>query len=146
MTKLLPCLLLLPLLTACGDSEPPRTTQPPSNNPPPVDDHHGERHPIGSVSLGGHTFQVVQQGEVTAGKETLLFLETSTPDQPLPVARAWIGIESGAGSMKARLTKEGDHALHAHVEVPDPLPQGAMLWLEIEDGSAKVRNSFAWHR
>jgi len=46
--------------------------------------------------------------------------------------RAWIGVESGQGSMKGRLTKETERIVHGHIEVPDPIPASSKCWIEIE--------------
>ena len=46
--------------------------------------------------------------------------------------RAWVGVESGSGSVKTRLATEGNR-WHGHLEVPSPLPAGTELWVQIED-------------
>ena len=50
--------------------------------------------------------------------------------------RFWIGSADARGSIKARaeieIPAEPNH-WHTHAEVPDPLPAGGKLWVEIED-------------
>jgi len=146
MRMSLPMLALSALFCACGaDQHAPGTSPATATGSAPMGDH-GEPHVLGSVTLAGHTVEVVQEGEVVAGKEAAFDLRFGKSDQPLPTARVWIGVQSGTGSMKARLTKESAFVLHGHVEVPDPIPEGAMVWVEIEDAGTKLQNSFAWHR
>lgn len=141
--------LLIPVLAsalpfaACGADE-PKTRSPAA--PPatqPVDDHHGEPHALGDVTVGAHTFRVVRHGDVEPGHDLALSLEVAGTG-PLPeTVRAWIGVESGQGSMKARLAKE-ERSLHEHVEVPKSIPVGSRLWIEVEQGTEKVRGSIAY--
>lgn len=50
--------------------------------------------------------------------------------------RFWIGAQDAKGSVKAKAEfenpKEPDR-WHVHVEIPDPMPAGGKLWVEIED-------------
>lgn len=133
--------------TACSDdaSSPPETTKPPVNAGAATVDHgHGDERPLGDLTVGTHTFQVVQLGKVEPGKEGMFDL-VFPAGKPVPgIVRVWIGTESGVGSMKAKLGKEGDRAMHGHVLVPKPLPDGAKVWIEIEDGSSAARGSLPW--
>jgi hypothetical protein len=144
--------LTLPLLlvalvpfASCSKHEDPKT--PPANtsgNAAPVDDHgHGTPKPLGSMTIGAHTFEVVQLGDVKAGEETFVDLKFAA-GKPLPgTARAWIGVQSGEGSRKAKLGKDKDTTLHGHVDVPSPLPAGSALWIEIEEGGKTEAKSIA---
>ncbi|MBL8750551.1 MAG: hypothetical protein JNK78_15435 [Planctomycetes bacterium] len=112
-----------------------------AQQPMPHDDH--DTQPIGDLTVGAHTF-TVKAAAVEAGKEVPLDLEFAA-GKPIPgTARAWIGVENGTGSMKAKLTKEGDHTLHNHLLAPKPLPEGSKIWVEIEDGTNVARGSIAW--
>lgn len=136
---LLPMLLLLPLLAACGARNPASAV--------PGGPTSGQaKETVGEVTVGGHTFRIVQEGPVIEGKEASFLFESSATDRPLPIARAWIGVQSGEGSRKASLSKVGGATLHGRIEVPPRLPEGAQLWLEVEVGDAAVLNSFPWHR
>jgi hypothetical protein len=135
--------LTLPLLlgalapfASCTKHEDPKTPPANATGAAPMDDHgHGPRKPLGSMTIGTHTFEVVQFGDVVAGKDTAINLEFAA-GKPLPAtARAWFGTQSGEGSRKSKLTKDSEHpnALHQHVDAPSPLPAGSALWIEIEE-------------
>lgn len=102
---------------------------------------HGAMVKLGAVKLGEFDVQVAQEGKLEAGKEIGVDL-TFAKGKALPTVRAWVGIESGVGSMKAKLPKAGEETLHGHVEVPKPLPEGAKIWLELE-GATPVLASIA---
>lgn len=144
--KTLPLLFvcLLPF-AACGKTDPSTPTTPPkSGTAEPMDHGHGEEKPLGTLTIGAHTFQLLQLGDVAAGKEAVFELALAK-DKPVPaLVRGWVGVESGEGSMKARFGKEGDHGLHAHLEVPKALPAGSKLWIEIEENGKTERGSSAW--
>lgn len=141
--KILPVLFVcLVPFAACSKSESTTTTPPKTGAAEPMD-HHGDEKPLGAMTIGAHTFQLVQLGDVAAGKEAVFELDFAK-DKALPATvRGWVGVESGEGSMKARFSKEGDH-LHAHLEVPKTLPAGSKLWLEIEENGKTERGSSAW--
>jgi hypothetical protein len=50
--------------------------------------------------------------------------------------RFWIGTEDAKGSIKAKaeieFPAEPNH-WHTHAEIPDPMPAGSKLWVEVED-------------
>ena len=138
------------LLLLAGCSKQPSSTTPPagSNVPPtntgtlPADTGHGEKKPLGSLTVGAHTFQVVQYGAIAAGKEVSFDLDFAA-GKPLPgTVRGWLGVEAGTGSRKAPFTKEGED-MHAHVDAPSPLPADSKLWVEIEEGGKTERASIA---
>ncbi|MBL8754394.1 MAG: hypothetical protein JNK15_13915 [Planctomycetes bacterium] len=145
--KLLACVVpFLLLLPACGSKG--STTIVPANNntaQPPVDDHgHGPQQSLGNLTVGAHTFEVVQAGAVQAGEEAVLYLKFPA-GKPLPTTvRAWIGVASGEGSMKGKLTKDGESQLHGHCDAPAKLPEGSKVWVEIEENGAKATGSVAW--
>jgi hypothetical protein len=138
--------LLFCLTLACGGDAPKTAAPTPAATPggTAAMSDHGTQHPLGELTLGAHTFRVVQEGEIAAGKEgaiTLVFAD----GKPLPaIARVWIGVESAQGSMKSRLAKEGPHALHGHVEVPKAIPDGSKVWVELEDNGQQQRGALAW--
>ncbi len=136
--------LLLSSLAFVACSKQPAAA--PSNGTTPQqplahDDH--DTQPIGDLTIGAHTF-TVRAAAVDAGKEVPLDLEFGA-GKPMPgTVRAWIGVEAGTGSMKAKLTKEGDRTLHNHLLAPRPLPEGSRIWVEIDDGTNIARGSIAW--
>lgn len=97
-------------------------------------DGHGERHELGKADIGGFAVTVATLGEIEAGHEGVVDIEV-TGGAPSAV-RAWVGVESAQGSLKAKLENEGDD-YHGHVEVPATLPAGSAVWIEIEDADGK---------
>jgi len=127
---------------ACSKPAPEKPGTPATPQQPMVHDDH-ETHPVGDLTIGAHTF-TVKATAVEAGKEVPLDLEFPA-GKPLPgTVRAWIGVETGTGSMKAKLGKEGDRTLHNHLLAPKPIPEGSKIWVEIEDGTNVQRGSIAW--
>jgi hypothetical protein len=147
--KTLPLLLSASFLAfaACGKDAAP--AKPAANGPvaEPLESGahaHGDEKPIGPMTLGAYSFTVVQLGDVKAGAEAVFELEFAKDAKVPSLARAWLGVESGQGSMKARFGKEGDHGLHAHVQAPDALGADAKLWIEIEADGVTERAATAW--
>lgn len=98
---------------------------------------HGEAHDLGTVALGPTTVKVVLSGEAEHNPA----LDVSVTDGAAPTAlRAWIGVANGRGSTKAKLGG-ANGTFHGHLPSPDPMPEGAALWVEAEDangGTAKA--------
>ncbi len=95
---------------------------------------HGERRELGKAEIGRFTVTAAVLGEINAGADSVIDVEVSgaTPS----AVRAWVGVESAQGSLKARLEKAGN-GYHGHVEVPATLPDGSAIWIEIEDTDGK---------
>lgn len=141
----IPTLAALFLFAACGKKEEhAHTPGDGHNHPKGAESHggHGSLTKLGTLQLGGTTVEVAQEGKLEAGKELGVDL-TFPKGVPVPTVRAWVGIESAAGSMKGKLTKEGDSGLHGHLDVPSPLPAGAKLWLETDSAGGTVKASIA---
>jgi hypothetical protein len=113
---------------------------------PPAASDHGTPHPLGTVTIGAHTFAVTQEGEVVADHEAAFDLEFPAGKELPGTVRAWIGIESGQGSRKGLLAKETERIVHGHVEVPKVIPEGSKVWIEIEANGATTRGSLMWHK
>ena len=90
---------------------------------------HG-RIPIGQTSQGGLKLVATQDAPVKPGGEGA-FDVVITGGKPKAV-RFWVGAESGEGSVKAKAEEETPDHWHTHVEVPDALPAGSKLWVEVE--------------
>ncbi|MBL9075920.1 MAG: hypothetical protein JNL08_00370 [Planctomycetes bacterium] len=147
MNRLLLPTLCLSLLAACGGDAPAQPAGPTGGQAPAAADHgHGTPHPLGDLTIGAHTFRVVQEGDLHAGAEAVFTLEFPTGKPRPEIVRVWVGVESGQGSMKARMMKEGNRELHNHVEVPNTLPEGSKVWVEIEENGQKARAAIDWHR
>ncbi len=133
-------------VTACGGT--PTSTPPPAekSGDKPTDGHaHGKEQSLGNLTIGVHTFELVQLGEVKAGAEAVIDLKFPAGKPLPPIVRAWVGIESAAGSIKDRIGKNGEgDGFHGHIEAPTPLPEGSKLWIEIEENGTKTHASVAW--
>lgn len=101
-------------------------------------DHEHEEGPmtdLGSASGAGWTILAGRSATVAAGKETVVDLSITGGTDKIRAVRAWIGTQDGAGSVKSKAELEDPRdpdAWHTHAEVPNPLPAGSKLWVEIE--------------
>lgn len=106
------------------------------------DHDHGPVTQLGEQTAGGYTVKALRAGDVKPGSDATFDVAVSGGATKPTAVRLWVGAQDGKGSMKARGEFEKD-GWHAHVEVPDPLPAGAKLWVEIEaEGGAKVVAGF----
>lgn len=113
----------------------------------PADAHEGgAEHPLGEVTLGGVKAQIVQLGDVEAGKEAHIDVRFAAGTKRPETLRGWIGVESAQGSMKALFVNEGETGMHGHVEAPKPIAEGSKLWLEVEAAGAASKASVALHK
>jgi len=111
------------------------------------DDHDGHDHAhegghshdkdvgLGEAKAGPFTVTASSAGPVKAGEEGHFTIHV-TGAEPVAV-RAWIGAESGAGSIKSKGETE-EHGFHVHADAPDPIPAGAKLWVEVEETGGAV--------
>ena len=154
--SLLYALAMLPL-TSCGGSDKAATpaadhdhdhsdhdhdhaesAAAPSGQAKPDDGHeHGATTELGEREAGGFKIKASRDGDVKAGADAAIDVWVNGGKAGNSV-RFWIGTEDAKGSVKAKAEVEGDH-WHTHAEVPDPMPAGSKLWVEVEgDGGAKV--------
>lgn len=98
--------------------------------------HAGERHELGATKVGEFEISAAYSGTITPGKEVDVDLALKGERGKVAAIRAWIGTEDAKGSMKAKAALEGE-GYHAEVEVPEPMPAGAALWVEIETSQAQ---------
>lgn len=105
------------------------------------DHSHGVVIELGEAEAGGFKIKASRDGDVKAGGDAPIDVWVNGGKAGNAV-RFWIGTEDAKGSIKARAEVEVDH-WHTHVEVPDPMPAGTKLWVEIEgDVGAKAVVSF----
>jgi len=102
--------------------------------------HAGPKHELGSQKVGDATVLVRQVGEVAAGKPATFELVITGAEKPKAV-RAWVGVESGDGSVKVR-ARETAEFYDADLEVPGPLPSGSKLWVEVEGATKTATGGF----
>jgi hypothetical protein len=92
---------------------------------------------LGTVKIGDYEVEAFQEGKVTAGKEATFQLKLKGPGEPDAI-RVWIGIESGRGSAKGKAHKHGQ-TIEAHCDVPNPIPENAQLWIELDTAGTKLK-------
>lgn len=106
---------------------------------------HGPGHGGEVIALGDGTFGPYKvkasrdQGVIKAGGDAPIdvWVDPAATTAPKVVGvRFWIGTQDAKGSVKAKAEIEDPkdpNRWHVHAEVPDPMPAGAKLWVEIED-------------
>ncbi len=112
-------------------------------------DHAHDEVSLGTVTIGEMEVELAQgHGKVQAAKEGHLVVKLPYNDNGATVVRAWIGTEDRTLS----LVGKGDYApshddYDVHAVAPDPLPENAKWWIEIEKpdgtkvvGSARLLN------
>lgn len=97
---------------------------------------HGPKLDLGSQSAAGMTIAATREGGVTPGGEASFDISVTGGTGKPAAVRVWVGVQDGKGSVKSKAEAEGD-GWHAHAEVPDPLPAGSKLWIEIETASGQ---------
>ncbi len=100
-------------------------------------DDHGPVTQLGEQEQGGFKIKASRDGAIKAGDEAPIDVWV-TGGAKVSAVRFWIGTEDAKGSIKAKAAIEHDN-WHTHAEVPNPLPNGSKLWVEIEaEGGAKT--------
>lgn len=95
-----------------------------------ADEHdHGPTTQLGEQVVGAYTVKASRDGGLVAGKDAPI--DVWVTGAAVSKVRFWIGSEDAAGSIKAKAEIERDN-WHTHAEVPDPLPAGSRLWVELE--------------
>ncbi len=108
------------------------------------DDHadhadHGDKVSLPSTLIANMQVELAQgHGAIKAGEESHLVVKLPYNDNGATVIRAWIGTEDRTLSFVGKgeyASSHDDYDIHAIA--PDPLPENAMWWIEIEnpDGS-----------
>lgn len=119
------------------------TTHVDSGNATEEDHSHGDDEvPLGTAAIGDAKVEFSQgHGKVEAGKEGHLVVKLPYNDRGATIIRAWIGTEDRLQSVVGKGEYAPSHDDYdVHAVAPDPLPQNAMWWVEIQkpDGSKSV--------
>lgn len=147
------CLALMALPMSGCDKKAPTTT--PAAGGASADDHdHGDGHdhaddhghgattPLGELVVEGVTIRASRDGDITPGGDVPVDVWVTGETVRVAAVRFWVGTQDAKGSVKAKAELEKDN-WHTHVEVPNPLPEASMLWVEVEtDAGAKSLASF----
>lgn len=142
-------------LAACGASKSPTVPEPTVETVPetpatpdpasesaaaPADPYSeaGNQRKLEPISLAPFTVESLHIGDVSNGHFNL-YVKGGEP----AVVRAWVGDEAATDVVITKAEFEVDHHC-AHLEVPQPLPAEAKLWVEVEtaDGE-RLRGSTA---
>jgi len=103
---------------------------------------HGEEVPLEDATIGEMTVALKQaHGAVEPGKQGHLVVKLPYNDDGATTVRAWIGTEDSTLSIVGKGEYAPSHDDYdIHTIAPDPLPENAMWWIEIEkpDGTKAV--------
>ena len=125
-------------LTACGTKTQTETskkeTSQESAAPEESSDHTHDEVALGTFDIEGISVEAAQgHGAVEPGKEGHLVIKLPYNDQGASTVRVWIGTEDRTMSSVGKgeyAPSHDDYDIHA--VAPDPLPEGAQWWVEIE--------------
>lgn len=106
----------------------------------PKPGHGGPVIALGEQTIGNFTAKATRDaGQIVAGKDAPIDV-TITPvsgaTTKAAAVRFWIGTQDAKGSVKAKAEIEDPkdpNRWHVHAEIPNPMPAGSKLWVEIED-------------
>ena len=127
----------------------------PTGAPPaPVAGHGGPVIDLGTATIGSFTVRATRdEGMIVAGKDApidVTVVPAAGASSKASAVRFWIGTADAKGSVKAKAAIENPsdpNRWHTHAEVPNPLPEGSKLWVEIEpDQGEKAVGSFDLRR
>lgn len=79
-----------------------------------------------AVTIGPYDVQPMYEEEVESGHYNI-----KVANGEVKAVRLWVGPEDASGVMVAKAETEYDY-YHGHVEMPNPIPADARLWIEIE--------------
>lgn len=99
--------------------------------------HSGDVIELGETTVGGMKVKASRdKGDIKAGGDSPIDIWLNGGLGDAAAVRFWIGTEDAKGSVKAKADVEAAH-WHTHAEVPNPLPAGTKLWVEIEGKDGK---------
>ena len=104
--------------------------------------HEHEEVSLGKAMVGDLEVELAQgHGAVEPGKECHLVVKLPFSDEGATVVRAWIGTEDRTASRIGKADYAPAHDDYdVHAVAPEPLPDGALWWIELEkpDGTKMV--------
>jgi hypothetical protein len=109
--------------------------------------HGGAIIELGTATIGPFSVRASRdQGEIKAGGDVPIDVWLTGGDiSKVTAVRFWIGTEQGDQFVKAKanieIPSEPNH-WHTHAAVPNPIPAGSKLWVEIETAEGKQVGSF----
>lgn len=101
-----------------------------------LDGHGGLTIELGSTVIGDYQVRAARDaGELKPGGDAPVDVWLTGNLQQVAAVRFWIGGQDARGSVKARADIEdpkNPNHWHTHVEIPNPIPDEARIWVEIE--------------
>jgi hypothetical protein len=102
---------------------------------------------LGTTACGAFTVKAARDDfPMKPGCDSPIDVWLTGGSAKIVAVRFWIGLEDAKGSLKARAAIENPaepNHWHTHAEIPDPIPAGSKIWVEIEaEGSPKAVCSF----
>ncbi|MEZ6002742.1 MAG: hypothetical protein R3F33_01035 [Planctomycetota bacterium] len=100
----------------------------------PEEDHEHDEVSIGSAQVGEFLVELAQgHGKIEAGAEGHLVVKLPYNDKGATIVRAWIGTEDRTASLVGKGEYTASHDDYdVHAMAPEPLPDGAKWWIELE--------------
>ncbi|MEX2219922.1 MAG: hypothetical protein WD749_14315 [Phycisphaerales bacterium] len=132
----------LAVVGGCEEKKPSAPASGTGAAAPKADDHgHGGAVvQLGTATVGPFDVKATRdEGAIGAGREAAIDVTVTSAvggTAKAAAVRFWVGTEDAKGSVKARAEIEDPkepNRWHTHAEVPDPMPAGSRLWVEIED-------------
>ena len=141
------------LLAGCkekSDAQPETPTAAESAKKPTQDEssggHHGKPIELGTARIGDFDVRASRdEGKIVAGKDAPIDVWLTGDIAAVKAVRFWIGTKTGETSMKARANIENPdepNHWHTHAEIPNPIPEGSQLWVEIETAESTGSGAF----
>lgn len=127
------------LVTGCGERKPAGTSPPAptatAQVPAPAAATPGVPPPMrnfAAVKIGPYDVHPMFEEEIKNGHFNI-----RVKGGDVKAVRMWVGPEDASGVMVVKTEPEFDYN-HGHVEVPDPIPVDAKLWIEIESPTGEL--------
>ncbi len=157
ITRLVLSPVAIAALVACGDPSPKAST--PTAQASGAHGHEHAKQPethggpvieLGTATIGAFSVKATRdQGLIVAGKDAPIDVTVATAaggTAKVVGVRFWVGLEDAKGSVKAKADIENPkepNRWHTHAEIPNPIPSGSQLWVEIEsDAGDPAKGSF----
>lgn len=103
-----------------------------------ADEHGHADTTLGPVVIAGRTLSITLHGPVNAGSS--IHADITASGEPFDALRAWIGNETGEGSLKAKAAGTGP-VYHIDLEAPANMDDSTAVWLEIQNSGKKSTSS-----
>jgi hypothetical protein len=124
------------LITGCGGQQQPEAGGESTDMDANIEIEAPEAPPMRdftAATIGPYEVQPMFEEEIEDGHYNIKIVSGGEVN----AVRVWVGPEDASGVMVAKGATEFDYH-HCHVELPDPLPEDAKLWIEIESPKGEL--------